>query len=203
MTSYRYTGLATPTSIRLLVVSGSREAPSYAIEDVDLNNKPRFEALSYTWRNYDIKGPGVMEADDNLYIAIKIANSGLLHITTFLGRILQEMHDILVQPELSGRLWVDQISINQQDLDERSHQVSLMHRVYGQAERTLLWLGACDEHTPAFLDLTRRLNDLPLGSGGCLTDEVTNELVPRLRAIFRQEGELHLLVEVLQSRIVA
>jgi hypothetical protein len=131
ITTYRYTGLATPTSIRLLVVSGNPEAPSYAIVDVGLNNKPRFEALSYTWRNYNIKDPAVIEADENSYTAINIADTGFLDITTILSTILQDMHDILVQPKSSGRLWGDQISINQQDLEERSHQVTLMHHIYG------------------------------------------------------------------------
>ena len=66
-----------------------------------------------------------------------------------------------------------------------------MHRIYVQAERTLLWLGACDEHIPAFLDMIRRLDDLLLDGEEAFSGEMTNMLVNRLLAIFRQVGERH------------
>jgi hypothetical protein len=39
-------------------------------------------------------------------------------------------------------LWRDQISIDQSDLEERSHQVGLMSRIYGTANHTIIWLGS-------------------------------------------------------------
>ncbi|EXK46140.1 hypothetical protein FOMG_04352 [Fusarium oxysporum f. sp. melonis 26406] len=40
------------------------------------------------------------------------------------------------------RLWIDQLCINQQDLNERSHQVGFMTDIYQGAERTLACLSA-------------------------------------------------------------
>ncbi len=38
-------------------------------------------------------------------------------------------------------LWVDAISINQADLEEKSHQVRHMRQIYERAKRALIWLG--------------------------------------------------------------
>ncbi|KAL1653251.1 cell separation during budding [Didymella pomorum] len=49
-------------------------------------------------------------------------------------------------------VWADALCINQDDLSERAHQVTLMGRIYSQAERVVVWLGSDDEniaHTAA------------------------------------------------------
>jgi Heterokaryon incompatibility protein (HET) len=38
-------------------------------------------------------------------------------------------------------LWVDQISVNQQDLEERASQVQLMKQIYEGAQKSIVWLG--------------------------------------------------------------
>lgn len=38
-------------------------------------------------------------------------------------------------------LWVDAICINQQDISEKERQISIMHQIYDQAERVIVWLG--------------------------------------------------------------
>jgi hypothetical protein len=48
-------------------------------------------------------------------------------------------------------LWADAICINQNDLPERSQQVSIMRKIFKQAERVLSWLGrAADGNDLAF-----------------------------------------------------
>jgi len=39
------------------------------------------------------------------------------------------------------RVWIDAICINQDNLDERSQQVSLMTDIYSKARRVIIWLG--------------------------------------------------------------
>ncbi|OAG16751.1 hypothetical protein CC77DRAFT_943251, partial [Alternaria alternata] len=140
MTSYQYSALS-PGSIRVLAVSGTKDAPSYKIEVLNLTDKPRFEALSYTWNDYDNEEPRAIDGNANTYASIPIAGAGSLKITLHLVHILNHIHGLLVQPGSSGRIWIDQIAVNQRDLDERSHQVALMQQIYGQAERTLMWIG--------------------------------------------------------------
>lgn len=38
-------------------------------------------------------------------------------------------------------LWIDAICINQEDLDEKNHQVEMMHEIFGNAECVCIWLG--------------------------------------------------------------
>jgi hypothetical protein len=44
----------------------------------------------------------------------------------------------------SGCLWIDALSINQDDLDEKNHQVQMMARVFRQASLVYAWLGGED-----------------------------------------------------------
>ncbi|RYP44776.1 hypothetical protein DL768_008787 [Monosporascus sp. mg162] len=44
-------------------------------------------------------------------------------------------------------LWVDAVCINQQGLDERRHQVTMMRDIYASAERVIIWLGVEDDET--------------------------------------------------------
>jgi hypothetical protein len=42
---------------------------------------------------------------------------------------------------------MDAVSINQQDVEERSQQVALMGRIYAESDRTIVWLGESDDTT--------------------------------------------------------
>lgn len=44
-------------------------------------------------------------------------------------------------------LWVDALCINQQDPQEKTHQVQLMGKIYSLAESVLVWLGPDDKHS--------------------------------------------------------
>jgi hypothetical protein len=67
--------------------------------------------------------------------------------------ILLEVQSILITRNLHAALndlrykdrerilWADALCINQSDLVERTHQVSLMSSVYGRAALVIVWLG--------------------------------------------------------------
>ncbi len=42
-------------------------------------------------------------------------------------------------------LWADQICINQDDIEERNHQIEFMREIYANARRTLIWIGDSDQ----------------------------------------------------------
>jgi hypothetical protein len=53
-------------------------------------------------------------------------------------------------------LWADAACINQEDLEERSQQVSIMSMIYAKATRSHVWLGTDgDENTAAFTLMKR------------------------------------------------
>ncbi|KAK0250798.1 hypothetical protein LTS16_014681 [Friedmanniomyces endolithicus] len=102
---------------------------SFDIVHVALSSKPHYAALSYTWGL-----PG---------------NAGNVLICSQYFPVRQNLFDAL-QRIYSGKsivslLWVDAICINQgidaAALKERSVQVTLMERIYGQAATVWVWLG--------------------------------------------------------------
>lgn len=61
----------------------------------------------------------------------------------------------------AGLIWADAICINQEDLDEKSIQVTMMDQVYSLATHVVAWLGPQDENTAEGINtmklLTRHL----------------------------------------------
>ncbi|KAI1174402.1 heterokaryon incompatibility protein-domain-containing protein [Nemania sp. FL0916] len=50
------------------------------------------------------------------------------------------------------KLWVDAVCINQEDVDERSKQVSFMDKIYKSSETVLVWLGKSTEQSDLAID---------------------------------------------------
>lgn len=94
--------------------------------------------LSYAW--------GESYPDGSHLTHELICDGGLIRITATLDQALRRILSCDWQP-LSRRylLWVDAICISQADLDERSVQVRIMHRIFQCARRLIVWLG---EFTP-------------------------------------------------------
>ena len=89
-----------------------------------LDDQPEYEALSYAW------------GDSNDTLPINI-DGHLLNIT-------KNLHSALKHLQLEDRervMWADALCINQTDLGERMHQVSMMGSIYGQASQVIVWLG--------------------------------------------------------------
>jgi hypothetical protein len=54
---------------------------------------------------------------------------------------------------LQGHLWIDALSINQGDIQERCEQVKLMSSIYQTATKVVVWLGPEDHTTAKAIDL--------------------------------------------------
>lgn len=97
-------------------------------------------ALSYTW-----SGP----PEGNIIII-----GGLpLRITKNLELALRRIRG----PSRPKNLWVDAICINQNDIEEKSVQVSLMGDIYASATRTTVWLGEKSSQSDVAMDFIRSL----------------------------------------------
>lgn len=95
-----------------------------SLEDVP---RPKYAALSYCWG----KGP----ADQPI-----CCDGSTIWVTADLLDALRSLRKLA-----NTCLWIDQISINQADLEERSSQVPLMKRIYPGAVKTYLHLGCRNE----------------------------------------------------------
>jgi hypothetical protein len=92
---------------------------------VNLRDEFAYEAISYTW------GSPVFSHD------LFFDDKTLMNITPSLSDALRRFR----LPLSTRRLWVDAVCINQSDNSEKSTQIPLMARIFGEAQRVLVWLG--------------------------------------------------------------
>ena len=98
-----------------------------SLDDIWSDGQPMFAALSYVCGNPALTqhvrcGEDYVPTTQNLFEALTYVR-----------------HEDC--PRLS---WVDGLCINQEDIEERSHQVGLLHQIYRRAH-VVIWLGAGDQ----------------------------------------------------------
>ena len=103
---------------------------------------PKYIALSYCWGNVTHK-TWVNCNGQRLALTKDLLNA---------IRRLRRKDEIII-------LWIDQICINQEDLEERSSQVQLMRKIYRSAADVLIWLGDEADKSNMAIELISRLSD--------------------------------------------
>jgi hypothetical protein len=102
----------------------------------DISQAP-YEALSYVW--------GTEISSKKAY-----ANDIPITITSNLDCALRHLR-LNIVPRI---LWIDAVSMNQNDTQERNHQAQLMGTIYSRAQSVIVWLGTIDKndlHSKAIL----------------------------------------------------
>jgi hypothetical protein len=137
--SYQYEPLPEGDHIRTLVLQpGSGDEPLQCDLNISEMNKVTFEAISYVW------GSDTKDHEIN-------CNDRAIAITTNLWTVLRHVRS--ASPRV---LWADSICINQEDFEEKAHQVAMMGRIFRSAERVLIYIGDDDmghgEHVSSLLD---------------------------------------------------
>jgi hypothetical protein len=130
--------------IRLLeLFPGSSEetvTATLSTVSLDASPPPRYEALSYVW------------GDPTIRREIQISSPGFAMSFT-IGVSLEEALIRMRFPDRNRTLWVDAICINQEDIEERESQVSIMGRIYSESAQVLVWLGLEEPSDEAALSL--------------------------------------------------
>lgn len=100
------------------------------IVHANLLNKPRYEALSYTWAD--------QYGDDALSHRVQCARNYCdIQITANCDAALRRLrHKVTTRT-----IWIDAICINQNSIEERNHQVRQMGDIYASAEQVVVYLG--------------------------------------------------------------
>ena len=101
-----------------------------------------YTALSYVW------------GDATLIMPIN-CNGLPIYTTRNLDIALRHLR----QTDVAVMLWIDQICINQEDLDEKSRQVILMSKIYQRAWSTIVWLGEEAHDSDNAMDTLRTINE--------------------------------------------
>lgn len=121
-----------------------------------LSQRPYYIALSYTWANTN----GDRTLSDNIFLGKAWTPFA---ITSNCAAALRRLR-LRGGPRV---LWVDSICIDQTNIGERSHQVSMMRDIYSRAESVAIFLGgdtSTNINTPAGR-LMQRLSDDRLHAG--------------------------------------
>jgi hypothetical protein len=147
-TTYSYSRLKGPHSFRLLRFASdctnSQHIHCY-FEEFNRGSTqcPPYTALSYAWG--DVKTTVPITLNGRLSFVTENLREALLH--------LKRIHpDIL--------LWVDALSINQEDPNERGHQVSQMREIYSEASNVISWVGPGSTETGRLFDFIKRHHDI-------------------------------------------
>ena len=142
-----YTPLDTKsTQIRRMILlpgeNGGFDDPLHGtLEVVCFHDSPQFEALSYVW--------GSTTPAKSM-----ILNGKQITITPNLDCALRHLR----QPGCNRILWVDALSINQDDVEEKAYQIKLMRPIYALASGVLLWLGPRTNETDAAMRSIERFD---------------------------------------------
>ena len=112
------------TRVMVLWHGDNEDTLRCSLEVINLKSPPEYEALSYTWGQVLSKTPlycenGTIELSENLENALRYIRS-------------------TKQPK---RLWVDSVCVNQDDVTERTYEVSHMRLIYKKSTRVIVWLG--------------------------------------------------------------
>ncbi|KAK5126974.1 hypothetical protein LTR85_008332 [Meristemomyces frigidus] len=132
--------------IKLLPPEGQADAVSLKclIKTQSLDSTSKYDAISYSWGS----------AEDP-----RVINVGGQQIP-----ITKNLHAALTTLQQTnaakGWLWIDAISINQEDIQERNAQVPLMKDIFSRAETVHVWLGPETSCTTLAI---QRLNDIYFG----------------------------------------
>jgi hypothetical protein len=172
-----YRPLSNATSIRVLRVSCIDRTTHEVIgqlEEIDLQQNPEYNALSYTWadpmvpkegQSASSKSPGkrftlifsqnaeVLDIENQRYgqedvqhrdVSVRNCAVGSLSLQENLSDFIQMHFESLLLDKVP--LWVDAICINQEhDPKEKKSQIFLMGEIYGKASKVYVWLGKDNE----------------------------------------------------------
>jgi len=174
-TGFQYGPINSQTKeIRVLTLQPGRfgEPIVSTLDVVSLKDKPKFEALSYTW--------GDRTVTRNISV-----NSCLRPVTKNLEAALQRLR----YEASPRRIWADAVCINQEDGVEKCHQVGLMEDIYKSATETTLFIGDYIDD-PDFPPYSPFDPNIPPGSYAGV--QSTFALIKKLAQdhhIFYQEGD--------------
>lgn len=151
--TYTYQPLKSPNHIRFLRLASTGPSSTQSNQiisaflcefdmDAESSSIPAYKALSHEW------GQAPKDESD---LPMMLLNGRTVQIR-------QNLHDALTcltQAKYGGEvistsglwLWVDALCINQDDLEEKGHQVGLMKRIFKGADTVLVWLGMGDNRT--------------------------------------------------------
>jgi hypothetical protein len=155
---FQYDALSHETSFRLLKLLPASDTSSPIIctmseERMD-DSSLEYAALSYTWGSTQDKKEIILNGrpalvTQNLHMALQ----HIRHMTGLLGNILEPL-----------ALWIDALSINQQDGAEKAMQIGHMYQIFVNARPVVAWLGVEGDGSNMIMDAIEQGNSVDVAS---------------------------------------
>lgn len=164
-----------------------------SLDTVNLDDKPSYLALSYTWDDKNEKRQDIM------------VNKKRTHVTPNLFSALKSFRSRKFSYLEELPIWVDALCINQDDEKERVRQVQMMHTIYSQAAAVICLHGLAESESPNDLGdkmsgydgaVKIRFSDTPGIGDTCRSD--TRNLIG-ITDLLRNSGEKTKLSGILYS----
>jgi len=169
---YKYKDIACDHEIRLLKVLHGKESdrlecmlfnaalPSSSDQlSASKADSDMYWALSYWWGDGEPKNEIRIYNDTGGRGEIQFMTMfnlfGIFYIRDNLAAALRQCR----QRDRDINIWVDAICINQENLEEKTAQVSRMDQVYSGADQVLIWLGAGTADTKETLEFLKSILD--------------------------------------------
>lgn len=109
-----------------------------SLRKVTLSDSGGYEPLSYTWDDDDTVQPSDDDTEDDVHPALFLLDTNhYLNLKPNCARALYSAR----KSTTDRTIWVDSICVNQDDLEERSHQVDLMKTIYATTFNVIVYLG--------------------------------------------------------------
>ncbi|KAF5874775.1 putative heterokaryon incompatibility protein [Botrytis fragariae] len=161
--------------IRLLSLdSGSDEPVRVTLHEVNLENAPAYDCLSYTWSDPLYHALSLEEeihrSNDKREHSILCNGQNLLITESLLLALKEFSKDNNEDSSRSGKvgnfkrerfMWIDGICINQDSIEERNIQVGMMGEIYTKCSQVIIWLGVSDFHSPYAIEVINLLSKIP------------------------------------------
>ncbi|KAH6682171.1 heterokaryon incompatibility protein-domain-containing protein [Plectosphaerella plurivora] len=162
-TPYRYHALSGSSCIIVVKAALQTEQGeiSCRIRELDIDSwsaaAAPYHCLSYTWGNpYKDNFETDWTQTFRIHVVGPGDSSGYLLVTKNLHDFLQEL--ARRNPPDVEHVWIDAICINQEDLQERAAQVSIMSHIYRNCEAVIVWFGIEDPDAAAAFSIMAHLD---------------------------------------------
>lgn len=173
LTAFNYSPLENSRTIRLLELfqetDGFHSPIICKIHHVSLDDETvQYRALSYCWGE-PIKTQTICINGKTIFVTINLQNALRRLRTNYFCccDLVCECSESPWYPETIDKhftsprlLWIDALCINQEDIEERGQQVSLMKEIYQRAGEVTVWLGEEGDDTVPALRLLCGLGEI-------------------------------------------
>ena len=168
--------LPTPDHIRILVLQPGRNDEEINCELVvrDPDSELEYESLSYTWGDHT----------DRKLIQIITPGSGAHKSFA----VTANCYSALTRLRFEDRpriLWIDALCIDQGNIEEKNHQVSLMSAIYSKATNVVIYLGNAGHDSDLAIDFINDC-DNPSEDSSSLSYPKSDALIQALETFFRR-----------------